>query len=1364
MGTKDSYTHEWIELKNISNQEINLKDWQLLDKDEQIKIVFDENDKILSQGYFLLERKEQSVPHISADKIYTGSLNNKNESLRLFDSHCQLIDEVVAEPDWPGGDNDTKQTLERKPDLSWQTSANPQGTPKQENSQGATKISEPVDNSQTENLFKVKKVIDGDTIELENGEVVRYIGINAPENNECFFEQAKQMNRDLVEGKEVKLGKDVSDRDKYNRLLRYVYVDDIFVNDYLVKQGYALADFIFPDEKYKDQFEQSQTYAKENKLGLWGSACPPTADAGEDKVVQTNQSFTFDGSGSGDNIEIVSYKWDIDNDGIWDLEGEKPFFQGYTSAGVYTITLEVLDEAGNKDSDFLTVTVNSPVETQSEIREQLPELEITEIMYNPEGNDSGREWIEIKNKGDKEIDLTCLKFYEDKTNHNIVLFQGNEKLQPNEYAVISNNPEKFKEEFPDCISSLFKSSFNSLKNNPGEEIALKYNDEIIDQVEYSNTWGGNGNNKSLQKIDGQWLEENPSPGEENKKHINQPPSEPEPELEPEPENNPPAADFYFSGDFFVDDEITFDASSSTDPDGKIVSYNWDFGDGSSFSTIEKKVNHSFSKQGQYDVSLTVCDDKGAFSFISRTINIEIAPVREVNHIVISEVQFAGADAGDEFIELFNPTVEEVDLSDYSIQYASGASTTTTGKIYKKNFEPGNKIPSQGYFLIARKAKQDGTDGYTGSKTPDLYYRSFSLSGRQTGGTIFLVKNTDKIEKLMDQDIVDSLSYGSAILRREGYAALLPEPGQSLERKSLVNGACFASQNEYEFSGNGCDTDNNDKDFTIRENPNPQNTNSFPEPRKKPTVPSNFSVSFSSSTMTLNFSWDSSLDYQGTSNTIKYLVTDISNTSSTLTFSPTSQTYLCKQIQEIGRDYKFSVQALDRDGLSSQIASTEISVPSFLDKVYFYKHPFEDKYLVDLYFSEYPFVPDLFNQGKSWKGVEFYLNGKTLLDIRYNKCCDNPLLDCSNCKIDSILLLPDDAEHCKGGAWLGSSALSWEKWFSGEDINDHHFSFQINIQEPSPSDYLTLKFYSINQYNWRDNKDLYFVAQGKTKYYFSKEFPEHLPPQKPKNLNLTFYQQQEEPYLLITWDESTDPDSLDGNITYHLKISQNTSSTLLGYLASKKEVSNNQWIKVNNLFQFYPLNSGKYTFSLKACDEFNLCSNPSVTSTSVIVPVPLAKQDKKNDSNFYSGSSVGQYQQFAQTFVLNNDSQIYSLKLSIAGDNNSQVKVSIKKGEPDEQNETIYSFVIPSLRSYNRLQGNFVSYYFPSPLSLNKGKYSLILQPIQSSIIVRGESSGRYYPQGCFWGYANSQWKKRTHRYTNKDLYDLYFIIKGVEFD
>ncbi|MDI6840059.1 MAG: thermonuclease family protein [bacterium] len=122
---------------------------------------------------------------------------------------------------------------------------------------------------------KVERVIDGDTILLSNGERVRYIGIDAPETVhpikgvEYYGIEATEANRRLVENKSVKLEFDVQKRDKYGRLLAYVYVDTVFVNAKLVSQGYAKVSTYPPNVKYQELFLRLQQEAREAGRGLW---------------------------------------------------------------------------------------------------------------------------------------------------------------------------------------------------------------------------------------------------------------------------------------------------------------------------------------------------------------------------------------------------------------------------------------------------------------------------------------------------------------------------------------------------------------------------------------------------------------------------------------------------------------------------------------------------------------------------------------------------------------------------------------------------------------------------------------------------------------------------------------------------------------------------------------------------------------------------------------------------------------------------------------------------------------------------------------------------------------------------------------
>ncbi|TRZ83609.1 hypothetical protein D4R86_00485 [bacterium] len=122
---------------------------------------------------------------------------------------------------------------------------------------------------------RVVYVYDGDTVKLDNGEKVRYLGIDTPEMNyknppaEYLAQQAKRFNANLVYRKKVRLELDVVKRDKYDRLLAYVYLDDVFVNAKMIEEGYAKVYIIPPNIRHADDFLDLQRKAREEKKGIW---------------------------------------------------------------------------------------------------------------------------------------------------------------------------------------------------------------------------------------------------------------------------------------------------------------------------------------------------------------------------------------------------------------------------------------------------------------------------------------------------------------------------------------------------------------------------------------------------------------------------------------------------------------------------------------------------------------------------------------------------------------------------------------------------------------------------------------------------------------------------------------------------------------------------------------------------------------------------------------------------------------------------------------------------------------------------------------------------------------------------------------
>jgi micrococcal nuclease len=130
---------------------------------------------------------------------------------------------------------------------------------------------------------RVTRVVDGDTIHVEVGgrrEKVRYIGVDTPESVkpgtpvQCFAKRAAAFNERLVEGERVRLVRDLEARDRYGRLLAYVYRerDGLFVNAALVRRGYAQTLTIAPNVAHAAEFRRLAAAARRAGRGLW-SAC-----------------------------------------------------------------------------------------------------------------------------------------------------------------------------------------------------------------------------------------------------------------------------------------------------------------------------------------------------------------------------------------------------------------------------------------------------------------------------------------------------------------------------------------------------------------------------------------------------------------------------------------------------------------------------------------------------------------------------------------------------------------------------------------------------------------------------------------------------------------------------------------------------------------------------------------------------------------------------------------------------------------------------------------------------------------------------------------------------------------------------------
>ena len=136
-------------------------------------------------------------------------------------------------------------------------------------------------------LVEVTRVVDGDTIIISGERKVRLLGINAPESGDCFYEESRNALTQLIEGEYVDLKKDISGMDNFGRLLRYVslpsgseYTDDIFVNQYLLREGYADIEPASQDRVYRSLLTSARNRAIMDRNGMW-EACEDREETAE---------------------------------------------------------------------------------------------------------------------------------------------------------------------------------------------------------------------------------------------------------------------------------------------------------------------------------------------------------------------------------------------------------------------------------------------------------------------------------------------------------------------------------------------------------------------------------------------------------------------------------------------------------------------------------------------------------------------------------------------------------------------------------------------------------------------------------------------------------------------------------------------------------------------------------------------------------------------------------------------------------------------------------------------------------------------------------------------------------------------------
>jgi len=241
-------------------------------------------------------------------------------------------------------------------------------------------------------------------------------------------------------------------------------------------------------------------------------------------------------------------------------------------------------------------------------------ISINEVMYDLEGTDSDREWIELMNAGAESVNLSNWKFFENNSNHGLSLYSGNESIGPGEFVVIADSPETFLSDWPSFSGNMFDSSWSSFSNT-GETFSIKNEDgDIVDEFTYTPEDGANGDGKSLQLIEGSFLPASPTPGSANQISGEVLESLEEVQIPENSSSESPEKNIIKQSTFgipqraVVGERIDFEPEIYDDK-GELIfkaNLNWSLGDGASREDeYRKNFSHTYNYPGTYVVYLEV---------------------------------------------------------------------------------------------------------------------------------------------------------------------------------------------------------------------------------------------------------------------------------------------------------------------------------------------------------------------------------------------------------------------------------------------------------------------------------------------------------------------------------------------------------------------------------------------------------------------------------------------------------------------------------------------------------------------------------------------------------------------------------------
>jgi len=639
---------------------------------------------------------------------------------------------------------------------------------------------------------KIARVIDGDTIELKTGEKVRYIGIDSPELNgagssddECLAWAAKVRNEQLVQSGTLRLVSDVgADKDGYGRLLRYVYAGNTFVNGQLANEGFAKSFFcqagwnncpVMKDATRKKIILDAANAAVANKRGLYSGVCErklevikevtlaPIAENIVQPIAQDvakNVQIIFNNGSVNDVAETEDVVIILD-DGINDNENDEEQQEKEVATSTDDDIATTTDDVATSTPEVATSTEDVASSTPEIATSTEPLINMGEVEITLFGLDTGSEDITAS---------TTLGLRIDGINSQVEYFLSElEDGLADDSVWLTQDPESF---------VVTETDYGLV----GVYLWIKQNGEVL----YGHTY----NEIILDKITPN-IEFNTTP----------------PQITDSNNANFDISCSDNSQDLFDENEW-----------GEAVTWNYKLDDGDwLFGINNDDITFQDLEVGEHVISVEAVDRALNISTSSFTWTIEEQEmdvpddVTQADHVVISEILFGTAySADEEFIELYNPTEQTIDLANYRLTRRNSNGTESI-LVSAFGSSAKTKIYKRSFLLIAPTSRIY----YNGSPREDSHKTYTNTGNRITDdNTIILYSDSGNT-------IVDKVGYNNAVdFEGQSFAGLTA--GKSIERKYRLNSTYETmSAGDDRYYGNGYDTDNNADDFIIRDVAEPQ---------------------------------------------------------------------------------------------------------------------------------------------------------------------------------------------------------------------------------------------------------------------------------------------------------------------------------------------------------------------------------------------------------------------------------------------------------------------------------------------------------------------------------------------------------------